>query len=725
MRSRFRILLIGVFACVCLCLAVRSAAAQCPSRTTVSDTLYNADGSLAAGRVVIAWPTFLIGSCQVIAGQTTVTVSSGAFNVQLYPNLTAAPAGTSYRVTYYLKTGQISTEYWVVPSSATPVTLASVRSASVPVPTLMFSQSQVTGLFAALTKKVELPTPCLSGKFLRSNGASGQPQVDCVDGTGGGSQHQVNGISLTANDPVNFQDTATIAVSNPLAGAIQASVKDGSITASKLSVSGPSALQLNGIGDANIAAGALSPSRISGTAEVQANRGVANGYASLNASAKVVQDPASAQTASAANKIPLADGSGKISDGWLSANVSLLGSAIDLASEVAGNLPVSRLNGGTGASASTFWRGDGSWVTPGLSSGGTGQTVWTAGRCVRVNDLGTAFESAAADCGSGSSNHNLLSATHPDTTAASVARGDIITGIGATPTWQRLAHPAASDRYLKSNTNEVIWSSGAASGTGACTNQFVRTLNSDAAPTCASVAGADFASQSANVFLAGPSSGGAAAPSFRVIVDADIPSAITRDSEWPSATATLTNKTLDVEGTGNILTTVSYIALPAAACQSTTATLLWDTPTTNPAVAACITGTNTQKGVADFADGASALSMQITFPLPRDWTGAVDVRLKWLTSAITGSVVWQIATACVADAETDDPAFNAASTLTDAAKATANQTNDADITGVTMTGCAAGELLHLKVLRDPPHASDTLAATARLIGVELTLRRAQ
>lgn len=194
----------------------------------------------------------------------------------------------------------------------------------------------------------------------------------------------------------------------------------------------------------------------------------------------------------------------------------------------------------------------------------------------------------------------------------------------------------------------------------------------------------------------------------------------------PSSSDTFTNKTIDAEGTGNSVTIPFTIWFAAAGCSNTTAASFWDLPTSTPAVAACVTGTNTQKGVLQFADTSGGFSAQTAFLLPADWSGNVDAKIIWKTSATSGNAKFSLSTICTAvgATETDDPSFNTASTVTTAAAGTANRLQTSSISSLIVTGCAAGEFLHLKLFRDGNDGSDTLSAALDVIGVEITIRRA-
>lgn len=121
-------LLLGLLLALALSLST-AVHAQGPALTTISDTVYRADGTAGSGVALISWPSFQTGEGDAVAaGNQSVTIGAGgAFLVQLVPNVGASPGGTYYVVVFQLDDGTVRTEYWAVPTTS-PTTIAAVRT---------------------------------------------------------------------------------------------------------------------------------------------------------------------------------------------------------------------------------------------------------------------------------------------------------------------------------------------------------------------------------------------------------------------------------------------------------------------------------------------------------------------------------------------------------------------------------------------------------------------
>jgi hypothetical protein len=150
----------------------------------------------------------------------------------------------------------------------------------------------------------------------------------------------------------------------------------------------------------------------------------------------------------------------------------------------------------------------------------------------------------------------------------------------------------------------------------------------------------------------------------------------------------------------------------------------WDLGTTNYPTPTEVIGANIRKGVLSFLDSEQE-EIQTTLILPDDWTGAIDARILWYSPATAGNVKWNIQTSFsnVDGTQTDDNAYNTAQSVVVAAASVANRVKEALFTGLTNTGASPSSLMHLKIMRNPADAQDTLGNTAQFIGLELTVRR--
>jgi hypothetical protein len=185
-----------------------------------------------------------------------------------------------------------------------------------------------------------------------------------------------------------------------------------------------------------------------------------------------------------------------------------------------------------------------------------------------------------------------------------------------------------------------------------------------------------------------------------------------------ATTDTLTNKTLNAESTGNLITIPAKTFVAFASCSDgSTASLAVDAASAQ--TVACY-GTNTKTGVWQAAD-ADAVTFGLH--LPGDFSGAIDASISFNSPDTSGTVIFNVATACVSTngSTADDPSYNSSSAFTTVTLSTpANAAWNSNVTGITATGCTAGGWANFKVTR----ATDTATSRVNVKGVTLTMRRA-
>jgi len=181
------------------------------------------------------------------------------------------------------------------------------------------------------------------------------------------------------------------------------------------------------------------------------------------------------------------------------------------------------------------------------------------------------------------------------------------------------------------------------------------------------------------------------------VADSGIPS-----SAYPiSDLASIANNTVLCNTSGSSAAPSACTALPTRGialytignCQNTTASIATNLQTSGTPTAHCITGSNVTLGTAQYT--ATTQQVQGTLQLPPDLATTSGNLYGSFTGETTssGNVVWTFGWACVAAGGTLNPSLTTNTQTVTVSAGTANQLNTFNQNGITLTGCAANDIM--------------------------------